>query len=179
MRIEIIIGSPRKKGNTFLLADALINKIQSKYTSANITYLYDYAINPCIDCRNCKKGNSTCTVNDDTQSMYSKLEYADTIIFGTPIYWFGATAKMKLLVDRLRPYFVNRKLVGKKAALLIAAAEGEEDSFLTIEMFKKIFKTLGILYVGVAVTKAYDIGDADYDANVARSLEQLALRLMQ
>lgn len=178
MRIEIIIGSPRKNGNTFLLANALIDSMKNRYTYANITYLYDYTTNPCIDCRNCKKGSFTCNIKDDTHIVYSKLEYADIIIFGTPIYWYGATGKMKLLIDRLRPYFMNRKLAGKKAALIIAAGEGKNDSLLTIEMFKNVFKTLGIIYMGEVVTKAYDVGDAYYDANASDSINQLAIRLI-
>ena len=43
------------------------------------------------------------------------MDEADIIIFGTPNYWYGPTAKMKLLIDRMRPYIANEKLNGKKA----------------------------------------------------------------
>ncbi|MGQ9479715.1 MAG: flavodoxin family protein [Thermoproteota archaeon] len=66
--------------------------------------MYDLDISPCVDCRRCKKDNFQCAVNDDMQILYHKLKDADVIIFGTPLYWYGPTGKMKLMIDRLRPF---------------------------------------------------------------------------
>ena len=35
-----------------------------------------------------KKGDYVCTINDRMQELYPKMQEADLIIFGTPIYWF-------------------------------------------------------------------------------------------
>ena len=86
--IQIFIGSPRKKGNTFYLAQKLTNGLSEKFLS-EINFLGNLKINPCFDCRNCKKGDLVCTVNDDMHALYEKMEQSDILIFGTPIYWFG------------------------------------------------------------------------------------------
>jgi len=48
------------------------------------------------------------------KKIYPKMEKADLILFGTPNYWYGPTGKMKLLIDRMRPFVANKKLKGKK-----------------------------------------------------------------
>ena len=54
MNIEILIGSPRKNGNTFILSKHLSDMLNGSGVCSNISYLYDYEIKPCIDCRACK-----------------------------------------------------------------------------------------------------------------------------
>ena len=50
-------------------------------------YLYDYQILPCLDCRRCKKDEFTCHLLDGMSEIYPRLEEADLIVFGTPVYW--------------------------------------------------------------------------------------------
>jgi len=156
---EILIGSPRRNGNTFILSNHLNDLLNSEGAHSYLSYLYDYEIKPCIDCRVCKSGNMKCSIKDEASKLFDKIENADVIVFATPIYWFGPTAKTKLLIDRLRPYFTNKKLFGKKGAVILSAGSGITDCDLTIEMFKRIFTTLGIEYIDTITAEAYDIGD--------------------
>lgn len=172
-KVQIFIGSPRKKGNTSYLAQKLADDISDKFHT-EIHFPGNLKINPCIDCRNCKKGNLVCTIKDEMQPMYGKMEQSDVLIFGTPIYWFGPSAQMKMMIDRLRPYYGNKKLEGKKAALILPAGSGEGDCDLTIEMFKRTFEALGIQYLGAVTSKTYDIGDAEKDTVAIEHIQQLA-----
>ncbi|VVB68773.1 Iron-sulfur flavoprotein [uncultured archaeon] len=123
MKVLALIGSPRIGGNTEILVDEVLRGAKSKGHAVERLRLYDYEILPCIDCRRCKQSESvyTCALKDGMQEIYPKLESSDIIIFGTPIYWYGPTAKMKLLVDRLRPFVVSAsgKLKGKKGAIAV------------------------------------------------------------
>ncbi len=176
-KIEILIGSPRKRGNTFSLAEMLIQNLNKEKTISDITYLYDYEIKPCNDCRACKTGKMECIIDDDMKEIYQLLENSDIIIIGSPIYWFGPSAKTKLMLDRFRPYFTNKKLAGKRAALLLPARTGEPDCNLTIEMFMRSFEALGIKYIGAVTAKAYDIGEAGKDKNAIASINKLAAQI--
>jgi multimeric flavodoxin WrbA len=60
--VEILIGSPRKKGNTFILSDMLSKNLIEKGCNAAMTFLYDYQIDPCIDCRACKLNDLECAL---------------------------------------------------------------------------------------------------------------------
>lgn len=172
--IEILIGSPRKKGNTYIMAEMLINDLNKKKTNFNISFLYDFDIQPCIDCRACKKDNLECSLQDDMQGLYKKIESSDILIIGTPIYWFGPSAKTKLLLDRMRPYYANKKLSGKQIALLLPAGTGSPDCDLTIEMFKRSAEALEMGFIGFACAKAYDMGEVSNDIHAKESISALA-----
>ena len=177
-KVEIITGSPRRSGNSTFLARILSDQLDPKRFRARISYLYDLNISPCTDCRACKRGRSKrCVIDDDMQSLYPRLAVAQIILIATPIYWFGPSAKTKLLLDRLRPFFGNQKLAHKKFGLLLAAGSGAGDCDLTIEMFRRTARALQMEFIGTAITQAYDLGDAEKDMDALPSLIDLAGRI--
>jgi len=170
----ILNGSPRKKGNTAILSEYLIDHL-SEDLQAEQLFLYDYNLNSCTDCRACKKGDLECIIDDGMIELYSKINEADILVFGTPIYWFGPSAQTKMLLDRFRPYYVNRKLEGKKAVLILPAGTGASDCDLTIEMFKRSFKALGVEYVDAVTSESYDAGDAYNDNSALHHIKKLVV----
>ena len=176
-KLLVLNGSPRKKGNTSVLSEFLINQLSNKYHTEQL-FLYDYPINPSMDCRACKIDELLCILDDGMTEIYTKIDQADVLIFGSPIYWFGPTAQTKLLIDRFRPYFVNKKLNGKKAAVILPAGTGSADCDLTTEMFKRTFDALGIGFLAVITSKSYDVGDAYNDKEALENIESLAQKLL-
>jgi multimeric flavodoxin WrbA len=158
-----LVGSPRKAGNTDTLVEYILKGWASKGHAYEKLYLYDYEISPCTDCRQCKRGDYVCMINDGMQKIYPKMEEANLIIFGTPIYWYGPTAKMKLLVDRLRPFIATGKLKGKRALLVAPSEEGAEACGPLIEMFRRSFDYLGIELAGKILAKAYEKAEVAED----------------
>ena len=121
--------------------------------------LYDYEIKPCVDCRACKKGEHICVQKDDMPKIYEAIDSADALILATPIYWYGPTAKMKLLIDRLRPYVANRRLEGKKAYLIAPSEEGPSACEPLVDSLKMSYKYLGLVYGGEALITANEKGE--------------------
>ena len=159
MRILALVGSPRREGNTDLLVEQILEGSRTRGHTAEKLFLYDYTISLCVDCRNCKKGDYVCCVNDEMQKIYPRMEAADLIIFGTPLYWYGPTAKMKLLVDRMRPFVANGRLRGKKAVVVAPSAEGAKACGSLLEMFRLCFEYLGMEFAGEVLVKAYEKGE--------------------
>ena len=175
--LQILVGSQRKRGNTNLMVERLISHLDTSKITVDTTYLYDYEINPCIDCRNCKRGKLICKMKDGMQDIYPKVEESDIFIIATPIYWFGPSGITKNMLDRFRPYYENEKLHHKRAALLIPAGSGAKDCDLTIEMFKRSFEALEIEFIGVVTAKAYDEGDVLNDTEAMNAIKELAMKL--
>jgi len=161
MRILAVLGSPRKGGNTEILVDEILKGAELKGHDTERLRLYDYEILPCLDCRGCKKAKSgyTCALSDGMGEIYAKLERSDLIIFGTPIYWYGPTAKMKLLIDRLRPYIASRKLTGKKGMIVVPSEEGPGCCGPLLQMFAMSFDYLGMEDAGSLLAQAYERGE--------------------
>jgi multimeric flavodoxin WrbA len=161
MRILAVLGSPRKGGNTEILVDEILTGAQAKGHAAERLRLYDYEIAPCLDCRACKREVSgyTCALSDGMGEIYAKLEKADIIIFATPIYWYGPTAKMKLFIDRLRPYIASRKLVGRRGLIVVPSEEGAACCGPLLQMFAMSFDYLGLEHAGSLLAQAYEKGE--------------------
>lgn len=176
-KMVTLVGSPRRNGNTADMAHILQTNLTPAYLEQVYVQLSDFEIKPCSDCRGCLKGRLDCTVRDDLQPIYRHLEAADLLVFATPIYWFAPTAQMKAVIDRLRPYYRSKKLQGKSAVLLLPAGSGAGDCDLTITMFTRMFKDLGILYNGCVTAKVYDIGDVEKDPEIKFAISILAEEL--
>jgi multimeric flavodoxin WrbA len=159
MKILALIGSPRKSGNTDILVDEILKGCDQRGHKNEKLYLYDFDIEPCIDCRACKKDDFICPIKDGMQEIYQKMEEADLIIFGTPLYWYGPTGKMKLLIDRMRPFVANNKLEGKKYALVSPSEEGADACRPLVDMFNMSFDYLKMRFIGTLLAKAYEKGE--------------------
>jgi len=161
MNWVFINGSPRKDGNT----NYLINQIAEKYIKLNqqktIIEVYEKDIHPCDDCRRCKAGDYSCPVNDDMKNIYPVLNNSGVIVFGSPVYWSGVTGPMKNFIDRLRPYYGNKKLKDKKAIIITVGTNADEEHDLITEMYKRITGLLNIQLIGNVVMNGFDIGDIE------------------
>jgi multimeric flavodoxin WrbA len=159
MRILALIGSPRKQGNTDLLVNEIIRGAEARGHLVEKIYLYDYEIMPCLDCRGCKRGDYVCVLKDDMPGIYERLQSADIIIFGTPVYWYGPTGKMKLLIDRLRPFIENGRLKGKRGLIVAPSEEGSSCGGPLMKMFYMSFDYLGMKLAGYIMPRAYERGE--------------------
>ncbi len=153
MNVLGLVGSPRKGSNTDLLVSAVLEGAAANGNFTSKVYLYEVDVSPCMDCRGCKSGLHKCAIKDGMQTLYPKLEDAGAIVFGTPLYWYGPSGKMKLLVDRLRPFILSGKLAGKKAVLVIPSDEGAEACKHAVGMFTLSFKYLEVDLVGKLLPK--------------------------
>lgn len=121
-KIVVLIGSMRKGGNTDLLAQAFIEGA-SKKNEVEILSVADYKVNPCIGCNSCftREGN-LCFQNDDMNLIYDKLRNADIAVIASPVYFYGISAELKAIVDRLHTPMRNKFSIKKLALLLVGAA---------------------------------------------------------
>ncbi|MGL5723983.1 flavodoxin family protein [Cetobacterium sp.] len=46
----------------------------------------------CIACDSCKRNGGKCFMKDNTNELVQKIVDADTLIFGSPVYWWGISA---------------------------------------------------------------------------------------
>ena len=109
MKVMAFNGSPRKKWNTATLLEKAIEGAASKGAKTELIHLYDLNFKGCISCFACKtkggKSYGRCAVKDDLTPVFKKIEKADAIIFGSPIYFGTVSGEMKSFLERLMfPY---------------------------------------------------------------------------
>jgi multimeric flavodoxin WrbA len=120
--IIVLSGSPRKGGNTDLLVDTFV-KGAEKNNNVEVVSVADYKINPCIGCNSCfDRAGHECFQQDDMQVVYDKLKCADVIVVASPVYFYGVSAQLKAIIDRLHTPMRNDFKVKKLALILVGAA---------------------------------------------------------
>lgn len=120
--VVILVGSMRRGGNTDLLARRFAEGA-AEHNSVEIVSAADYRITPCIGCNTCftREGNACC--NRDMDMIYEKLRRADVLVIASPVYFYGISAKLKAIIDRLHTPMRNTFAVRRLALLLVGAAE--------------------------------------------------------
>jgi multimeric flavodoxin WrbA len=165
VKVLIVLGSPRKKGNTDLLVERIAKGIANAGGSVETVRLEGRDIHPCIGCGGCEK-EGRCVILDDMQQMYDKIDHADRIVIASPIYFYSVTAQTKAFIDRCqamwsRKYILSRRRpatgIEKKGYLVsVAATKGErvfESAILTV---KYAFDAMDFEYGGEFVVRGVD-----------------------
>lgn len=121
-KIIVLVGSMRKGGNTDLIAQSFA-KGAGENNEVEIISVADYKVNPCIGCNSCftREGNN-CFQDDDMKIIYEKLKSADMLVIASPVYFYGISAQLKAIIDRLHTPMRNSFHIKKLALLLVGAA---------------------------------------------------------
>jgi len=111
MKIIAFNGSPRKTCNTATLLNKALEGAVSQGAETELIHLYDLNYKGCISCFACKtkdgKSYGKCPIQDDLAPIFKKVEEADAIILGSPIYLRRVTGEMAAFMERLLfPYSV-------------------------------------------------------------------------
>lgn len=100
MKILAIVGTFRKEGNTDLIIDRVLAGAQAGGAETEKFFVDDLQVAACQGCLECRK-EGVCKLEDDLMGIVRKLDEADGIIVGSPIYGNYMTGQLKILLDRL------------------------------------------------------------------------------
>jgi multimeric flavodoxin WrbA len=183
-KVLVLLGSPRKKGNSAILAEQIGKGARSGKAGVETIYLNGKKIAPCQACMGCqKKGSKGCSIKDDMQKIYPKLLEADAWVIASPVYWFNMSAQTKICMDRwfaLRAYKKNPYL-GKRVA--IAMTYGGEDPFGSgcvnaLRIFQDAFSYTGSDLVGMVYGSAAEPGEIRSNKKLMRNALELGKELV-
>ena len=105
MKVLAFNGSPRKTWNTATLLNEALKGAASAGAETELIHLYDLNYKGCISCFACKtkdgKNYGRCPIPDDLAPVFKKVEEADAILLGSPLYLGRVTGEMAAFMDRL------------------------------------------------------------------------------
>ena len=124
MKALILMGSPRKEGNTAALAAPFVDELKKAGTECTTFDVYDMDLRPCVACRTCQKDWTIfgCPQQDDMQAVFDKIRQADLIVLASPIYSWYCTPPMKAVLDRM-VYGMNKIYGAERGPALWAGKE--------------------------------------------------------
>lgn len=124
MKIVVLNGSPRREGNTELMADAFVKGAAEQGHEVHKVNLAGKKTAPCLACEYCFAHDGVCIQNDDMKEILELTDGADMIVFASPIYWFSVSAQLKSVIDRLYARAQKGFTIRCAALLLDAMSDG-------------------------------------------------------
>jgi len=179
MRISVLLGSPRKNGNT----KRLINEFLKHFEGSSVDIIDSYSVNV-SGCRGCDacKDTGVCVFNDDMCEIIKKLKKADMIVLAFPLYFDAMPAPMKMIIDRMQPLYNltygagKRPEINKKGIALITAGSKAVRDYSLDNTCKYFLNLLGASFEGAFVVDRTDIDEgSDKFLNAAKAAVERVL----
>lgn len=184
-KIIIIKGSPRREGNSAILADQVAAGAKSIGADVESYYLHEMNIQPCDACDACQTGGDIgCVLDDDMQFLYPKLHEADAIVIASPVYWFNVSGQAKIFMDRCyamggeepKKHALSRKRFG-----IVMAGEGkdpfESGAVNAFRSFQDTFNYIGAELVGIIYGCALEAAEIKNKPQVLSEAFELGKKL--
>lgn len=150
-KVLILKGSPRKHGNTSILADAFADGARESGHEVTDIFIREKQIGDCYGCGACQGNGGNCVQKDDMMEIYEGMKQADAVVFASPVYFYTWTSLMKRVIDRT--FAVEPMLQNKKFYLLSAGAAPEEQYMKTMidsfRLYLSCFRAGGIEEGGI------------------------------
>lgn len=183
-KVVVILGSPRKLGNSATLAGEIAKGAQSAGAEVETVFLQGLKISPCRSCYVCQKPDTKgCAINDDMQNLFPKLIDAGAWVIASPVYWFNMSAQTKIFMDRLFALgaYGKNPFAGKRIA--VAMSYGDADPFASgcinaLRTFQDAFGYTRSKIVGMVYGSAMQSGDIAKNATLMEEARNLGRRLV-
>lgn len=120
MKILVLNGSPRLKGNTAAMVEAFVDGSKQNNHDITVVPVCSKKISGCKACEYCHtKGEGKCIQQDDMQEIYPILEEAEMIVLASPVYYHSLTGQLQCAINRI--YALDKPKHLKKAALILSS----------------------------------------------------------
>lgn len=148
MKILVLNGSPRIKGNTAALIKAFVEGAQENGHEITVVPVCQKKILGCLACEYCHtKGEGRCVQQDDMQEIYPVLAEAEMIVLASPIYYHSFTGQLQCAVNRI--YALDKPARLKKAALILSSGSDDVYEGAVYEYKKSFLEYLELEDMGI------------------------------
>ena len=140
-KVLLVNGSPHRNGNMFTALSEVAKTLEEEGISSEIVHIGNRPVQGCIGCYKCKE-KVICVFQDETYlKLRGKLEAADGIIIGSPVYFGGPSGSLCALLDRL--FYSSGGLAQyKPAASVVVCRRGGATA--TFDRLNKYFTILNM-----------------------------------
>ena len=174
MKVLLINGSPKANGNTAFALAQMAEVFAEQGVETETIQVGNLIIRGCIGCGSCYK-TGKCVFNDLVNEVAAKLEEADGMVVGSPVYYASPNGTLISFLDRL---FYSTGKMNKRmkvgASIVVARRGGCTAAF---DVLNKYFT---ISEMPVASSSYWNMihggvpGDAQQDAEGIRTMRNLA-----
>lgn len=124
--VLIITASLRPNSNSDALAAAFAQGAKEAGNTVEQISLKGKSIGFCVGCLACQK-TQKCVIRDDAAALAEKVKNADTVVFATPVYYYGPSGLLKTFLDRCNPIYPS-DYAFRDVYFLATAADTDESA---------------------------------------------------
>ena len=135
MRVLIINGSPRQKGNTSIALAEIAKQLEKLGIESELVWIGNKPVRGCIACNTCKDNPGACVFDDDVcNGISAKMNSSDALIVGSPVYWGQPNGAVLSIIQRA--FYSNGAAFRGKPAAAVAVCRrgGATATFETLNM---------------------------------------------
>lgn len=174
-KVLLINGSPRKLGNTHVALGEVAKTLNEQGIETEIAWIGTKPVRGCIACGTCAKtGSGKCVFDDDIcNEMIDKLNSADALVIGSPVYYGQPTGQVLSLMQRM--FFAGAKVANKPAAAVTVCRRGGSSA-----AFQALQMPFQMVNMPIVTSQYWNIafgreqGEASLDAEGMQTMRQLA-----
>ena len=160
MKLLILNGSPRPKGNTKQMIQAFCEGLASAGHEYDVFDVCRMNIHGCLACEYCHtRGQGQCAQKDDMQKIYEKLQEAEMLVIASPIYYHGLSGQLKCTIDHFyAAAYPERPAKLKKVAMFLSSGDPNMYDGALFSYRGDFLEYLKLEDMGVFTTSGYDPG---------------------
>lgn len=153
MKVVCILGSPRPKGNSTLLAKCFCNAARNRGATVRIFHLNKLNFRGCQACMACKTKYEYCVQKDDLEKILKAVADCDVLVLASPVYYGDVSSQLKAFIDRTFSFLKDdyttnpqpsRLSPGKKLVFILTQGQPDETQFADIfPRYESFFRWYG------------------------------------
>jgi multimeric flavodoxin WrbA len=101
MKVIAFNGSPHKDGVVAAGISVMAGELKKEGIETEFVHLGHLKIHGCLDCHRCRELGHCAIEDDPVNEWFTKIQAANGIILGTPVYYGGVAGTFKSFLDRL------------------------------------------------------------------------------
>lgn len=126
MKVLLVNGSTRKEGCTYTALKEIEKVLQEEHIETEIFWIGKEAVYGCTGCQACSKLGK-CVYDDISNTLAQKMQNADGIIIGSPVYYAGINGSLSAALDKAF-YQDSSKFENKVGAAVVSCRRGGASS---------------------------------------------------
>lgn len=136
MKVIILNGSPKAEGNTATALHEVERTLNQQGIETERIHVGHRQIHGCIACNKCWDTNECC-FHDIVNEISEKMDAADGLLIGSPVYFASASGTLLSLLDRLFYSTLHKNWMMKVGASVAIARRGGATA--TMDVLNKYF----------------------------------------
>lgn len=134
MKVLLINGSPHENGTTYRALLEVSTALNDNGIDTEIVTVGNKPIVGCTVCGGCSKLDK-CVKDDLANEIIAKIDAADGLVVGSPVYYASINGSLKALLDRV--FFAKKSFAYKPAAAVAVARRAGTTA--TLDIINKYF----------------------------------------